>query len=212
MPRHTTRPPSGNSSPRPGHRAVYGRGYRRARAAAFKRSKGLCQHCGLRPAVEAHHYALKYPDDGTVTADDLTALCLLCHWSATFRRALDRVMGAGTWVILAAATRPAGGRRPAPRHQPRACGPEPEGPGLDLRTLVERCRLQLFVGCLACERFVKLDGVAPFKHCGWRVSIRELRRRLFCCKCRSRTRWVLRGAWPPAGGGVSPTEEKEGQR
>ena len=73
MPRHTTRPPSGNSSPRPGHRAVYGRGYRRARAAAFKRSKGLCQHCGLRPAVEAHHYALKYPDDGTVTADDLTA-------------------------------------------------------------------------------------------------------------------------------------------
>ncbi len=105
MPRRTTRPPSGNSSPRAGRRAVYGRGYRRARAAAFKRSKGLCQHCGLRPAVEAHHYALKYPDDGTVTADDLTALCLLCHWSATFRRALDRVMGAGTWVILAWQTR-----------------------------------------------------------------------------------------------------------
>ena len=111
-------------------------------------------------------------------------------------------------VILAAATRPAGGRRPAPRRRPRACGPEPEGPGLDLRTLVERCRLQLFVGCLACERFVKLDGVASFKRCGWRVSIRELRRRLFCCKCRSRTRWVLLGAWPPAGGGVSPQKKR----
>ena len=200
MPRPPTRPPSGNSDPRPVRRNVYGRGYRRARAAAFKRSRGLCQLCGRRPAVEAHHYALKYPDDRSVTADDLTALCLLCHWSATFRRVMDRVIGAGTWVILAAATRPAAGRRPAPRQQPRACGPEPEGPGLDLRTLVERCRLQLFVGCLACERFVKLDGVAPFKNCGWRVSIGDLRRRLFCCKCRSRTRWVLLGAWPPAGG------------
>ena len=209
MPRHTTRPPSGNSSPRPRHRAVYGPGVSAGGAAAFKRSKGLCQHCGLRPAVEAHHYALKYPDDSTVTADDLTALCLLCHWSATFRRALDRAMGAGTWVILAAATRPAGGRRPAPRHQPRACGPEPEGPGLDIQTLVDRYRLQLFVGCLACERFVKLDGVTPFKRCGWRVPVRDLRRRLFCCKCHSRTRWVLLGAWPPAGGGTPPRAGQE---
>ncbi len=116
MPQHPSRPPGGNSNPRPGCRDVYGPGYRRARAAAFKRSKGLCQLCGRRPAVEAHHYALKYPDAGAVTADDLTPLCRLCHWIGTFRRALDRVFGAGTWVILAAGTRPAAGRRPALRH------------------------------------------------------------------------------------------------
>ena len=36
---------------------VYGPGYRRERRAAFQRSGGMCQLCGLFPAAEAHHWA-----------------------------------------------------------------------------------------------------------------------------------------------------------
>ena len=194
-------------------RRVYGPGYRRARAEAFRRSGGVCQVCGSRRAEEAHHWALRYPADADVTADDLTAVCRRCHGAATFRRLLDRLDSAGLWVVLAIGARPApraprGGRparQPVPRRQPRHCH-APERPATqraatNLRVLVEQCRLTLFVGCLACGRFVRLDRVAYFQQRGWDMSVAALHRRLCCCKCRSHTQWVLLGGSPVAPSG-----------
>ena len=56
----------------------------------------------------------------------------------------------------------------------------------------------LVVGCLACERYVRLDAVLSHRPCWRSMSVTQLRRRLCCCRCRSRTRWVLLGGWPPA--------------
>ncbi len=198
------------------HRVTYGAGYRRARKEAFARSNKICQHCGLRPATQAHHWALRYPADHEITANDLTALCDRCHHGATFQRLLDRVGCAGMWFILAMAfeerwARPrsdgaASRRRHVARHRPRICSaperaaeacPAPEGLQLDLRSLVVKCKLTLVAGCLACDRFVRLNAVEPFRLHGWSGSIQDLRRRLCCCRCRSRTRWILLAYWPP---------------
>lgn len=194
-------------------RTSYGRGYRCARAASFRRSRGACQLCGRRRAQEAHHWALHYPDDDTVTAADLTALCRTCHWMATLVRLLDRAGVARVWLVLTGGSQPASRRVGAARLRPRGCGtpeglasalPAPVDPGLELRLLEERCRLRLVVGCLACRRFVRLDGVEYFRRHGWRsMTVADLRRRLRCCRCRTRTRWVLLAGWPPAGGGAS---------
>ena len=198
------------------HRVIYGPGYRRARKEAFARSRGICQYCGRRRATEAHHWSLRYPTDDEITANDLTALCRRCHQGATFRRLLDRVGCAGVWMILATALerrrpraacgdRIAGGRRCATRRRSRSCRapeqapvahPAPASPEPDLRTLVLRCGLTLVAGCLACDRFVRLDAVARFRRHGWSGSIADLRRQLCCCRCRSRTRWVLLASWP----------------
>ena len=195
---------------------TYGPGYWRARKEVFARSNNICQYCGRRRAWEAHHWGLRYPADDKVTANDLIALCRPCHWLATFRRLLDRVGGTGVWVILATALESrcagasrgdaaAGGRRRVARHEPRSCGvpervttarTEPDGPELDLQTLVLRCRLTLVAGCLACDRFVRLDALERFRRRGWSGSIADLRRGLWCCRCRSRTRWVLLASWP----------------
>ena len=202
-------------------RVVYGPGYRRARERAFRRSRGLCQLCGKRRAQEAHHWALRYPADDEVTADDLTALCRLCHWPATLQRLLDRTGEQPVWLVLATPTFPAspprgarsrGGRQRVPRREPRSCaaperpspsGPSPGAPALALQTLVERCHLALFAGCLRCRRFVRLDSTPHFQERGFSGSVGDLRRRLCCCRCRSRTQWVLLGGWPSAGSGAA---------
>ena len=182
---------------------VYGPGYRRERRAAFQRSGGMCQLCGLFPAAEAHHWAWRYPADADVTANDLTALCRRCHWAATLLRLTGRAQ-AGVWFILATG-RPSGRRRKrVVRHQPRSCrGPATGAPEPDLYALIERCHLVLVAGCLACERYVRLDAVLSHRPCWRSMSVTQLCRRLCCCRCRSRTRWVLLGGWPPAEPGGS---------
>ena len=57
--------------------------HRAARSKAFERSDGLCQSCGLREATEGHHWAISYPKEEDMTANDLTALCWICHLIAT---------------------------------------------------------------------------------------------------------------------------------
>ncbi len=203
-------------------RVVYGPRYQRARELAFRRSGGRCQLCGKRPAQEAHHWALRYPADDKVTADDLTALCRLCHWLATLRRLLDRSGDQPLWLVLATPTFPGplppggarsrGGRQRAPRRQPRLCAaperpstsrPGAGEPALALRSLVERCHLKLIAGCLRCQRFVRLDSTPHFRDRGWSGSVGDLRRRLCCCRCRSRTQWVLLGGLPSAASGAA---------
>lgn len=190
------------------HKVVYGPGYRRARLEAFQRSGGICQFCGLRPAEEAHHWSRRYPPDEKITADHLTALCRLCHRAATLRRLFARTQ-AGVWFILALATPPVRRQRVA-RHRPRDCrGPEPSAASHpatratepDLHALIERCHLELVAGCLACERYVRLDAVLLLRRCGRSTSLTELGRRLCCGRCRSRTRWVLLAGWPADGTG-----------
>ena len=187
-------------------KVVYGPGYWRARREAFNRSGGWCQFCGLFRAEEAHHWAWRYPADDKITANDLTALCPPCHWIATLRRLTGRARS-GVWFILATAAVPNRRRKRVARQAPRSCrGParpvvrsaatrttEP-----DLRALIEKCHLVLVVGCLDCERYVRLDTVLSPRPCWQSISVAQLRRRLCCCRCRSRARWVLLGGWPPA--------------
>ena len=184
-------------------RVVYGPGYRRARDGAFRRSRGICQLCGKRPATEGHHWALFYPADDEVTADHLTALCCFCHWVATLLRLLDRTGETMLWVVLATA-RPPRGRR-ASRRGPRSCGapelPSAEAPTLDLHALVERCHATLFVRCLGCGHSVRLDSLEHFRRRGCSGSATDLHR-LCCCRCRS-ANWIILGGWPRTGEGVS---------
>ena len=35
--------------------------FRDARERAFTRSNGVCQFCGLAPAEQGHHWAIRYP-------------------------------------------------------------------------------------------------------------------------------------------------------
>ena len=56
-------------------------------------------------------------------------------------------------------------------------------------------------GCLRCRRFVRLDSTPHFQKRGFLGSVGDLRRRRCCCRCRSRTQWVLLGGWPSAGSG-----------
>ena len=187
-------------------KVVYGPGYRRARREAFDRVGNWCQFCGLFPAEEAHHWAWRYPADEEITAADLTALCRHCHWVATLRRLMARAQS-GVWVILAMPPLLVHRRQHVARHAPRVCrGPErPMGPrgatravDPDLRALTERCHLVLVVGCVACQRYVRLDAVLSDLPCWRSLTLTQLRRRLCCCQCRSRARWVLLGGWPPA--------------
>ncbi|MYC36242.1 MAG: hypothetical protein F4X66_04940 [Chloroflexi bacterium] len=58
--------------------------HRAARAQAFARSDGVCQFCGMRDANEGHHWEFwSYKPEKDTTADDLTALCVVCHEIAT---------------------------------------------------------------------------------------------------------------------------------
>ena len=193
-----------------GRRVVYGLGYQRARREAFERVGHLCQLCGARPAAEAHHYALHYPADHEVTANDLTALCRPCHWVATLLRLLDRTGGKPVWFVLATAKSSAGRPR-APRRRPRSCGPQEQPAAgaavLDLHALVKRCHLVLFVGCMRCRRFVRLDAVEYFRRRGWSRTGRSLRR-LSCCRCRSRRHWVVLGGCPRSIEGLSARHPK----
>lgn len=66
---------------------VYGGNYPKAKRLALARSGGKCQLCGLRRAVEAHHWAWPdYPSGEEVQGHDLTALCKVCHELATLLR------------------------------------------------------------------------------------------------------------------------------
>ncbi len=49
----------------------------RARDECLERSDHLCQGCGVRAAVEAHHYC--YPPEKETTANHLTGFCEHCH-------------------------------------------------------------------------------------------------------------------------------------
>ena len=48
-----------------------------ARDECLERSDHRCQGCGVRDAVEAHHYC--YPPEEKTTANHLTGLCEYCH-------------------------------------------------------------------------------------------------------------------------------------
>ena len=75
-------------------RDPYGGNFKLARAQAFDRSGGTCQLCGTAQATDAHHWALDdYPSGEDVTADDLVALCTLCHEVATTLRRTLRAGG-----------------------------------------------------------------------------------------------------------------------
>ena len=66
----------------------------KARATAFARSNGVCQLCGVAPAVESHHWAWpKYPRERDLIGDDLTALCQGCHEVATKIRRIHKYHG-----------------------------------------------------------------------------------------------------------------------
>lgn len=198
-----------------------GPGYESARDEALERSGGVCQCCGRWRATQVHHRALRYPPDWKVTAADLIAVCAPCHWVISFRRLLDRAGDPGMCVILATglesgypeparAARRSGGRRRVAHHHPRNCSAPaaaappgaPKSRELDLWSLVVRCHLVLVVGCLGCDRYVRLDTLKPFRCGKWRGSVADLRRRLCCCRCRSRTKWILLGCWPPDGTGA----------
>ena len=202
---------------------TYGPGYESARDEALERAGGICRCCGRRKATQAHHRALHYPPDRKVTAADLIGVCVPCHRLISFRRLLDRAGDPGVWVILATGLesryleaardeRSTGGRRCVARHHPRHCGAPAlaaaprgasKGRELDLWSLVVRCHLVLVVGCLGCDRFVRLDTLERFRCGRWLGSVADLRRRLCCCRCGSRTRWLLLGCWPPAGPGTN---------
>ena len=72
----------------------------RARDEAHLRSNGWCQLCGWRKSKQAHHWALIYPSEEDLTANDLTALCKECHDIATELRRYHRT-GADTAKALA---------------------------------------------------------------------------------------------------------------
>lgn len=199
-----TVPPCAASALAWARNAANGPGYWAARRIAFDRSDGICQFCGLYPAEEAHHWAFRYPADSDITADDLTALCRSCHWIATLRRVTGRAR-AGVWFVLAVGRSAVRARKCVSRVHPRHCrSPHRLAPSRsvvspvepDLRALEERCHLVLVIGCLACDRYVRLAAVAALRRCPRSMSVNELRRRLLCCRCRSRTRWVLLGGWP----------------
>ena len=75
-------------------RDPYGGNFKLARAQAFDRSGGTCQLCGTAQATDAHHWAFDdYPSGEDVTADDLVALCKMCHEVATTLRRTLRAGG-----------------------------------------------------------------------------------------------------------------------
>ena len=65
----------------------------KAKAKEFKRTGGICRFCGQRAAMEAHHWADKYPRINTETADDLSAMCRICHGMMTELRRFQRAGG-----------------------------------------------------------------------------------------------------------------------
>lgn len=66
---------------------AYGGNFPKAKRLAIARSQGKCQFCGLRKAVEGHHWAWpNYPSGEDVQGHDLTALCKPCHELATVIR------------------------------------------------------------------------------------------------------------------------------
>ena len=67
--------------------------YRRARAWARARSRGVCQGCGYSLAEHAHHWLLLYPPPAATTPDHLTALCRFCHRVMTLLRRFLSVGG-----------------------------------------------------------------------------------------------------------------------
>ena len=67
--------------------------YRQARLGALARSGDVCQFCGQYPADETHHWARNYPSEKDTTPDDLTALCRVCHSTATALRQFIREGG-----------------------------------------------------------------------------------------------------------------------
>ena len=52
---------------------TYGPGFRNARTQALRRSQGVCQFCGQRPATQGHHWATHYPRDDDITASVTSA-------------------------------------------------------------------------------------------------------------------------------------------
>ena len=106
-------------------KSVYGPGYRAARAKAFERAKGECQYCGDAKAVEAHHRGFhQYPSDDEVNANDLIALCNLCHGVATnMRRQLRR--GSSRFEIASKTNRSIA-----------SCSTQSESPGLTVSSYI----------------------------------------------------------------------------
>ena len=78
-------------------RETYGPDYQVARAAAFKRTGGICSFCGLKPARDAHHWAYQKP----VRPEHLIPLCRPCHQTASARRRMLLAgLRDGDWLDL----------------------------------------------------------------------------------------------------------------
>lgn len=71
----------------PRHRTVYNRQYRKRRQQALRKAKGLCQRCGIRPAVETHH-SIAVAQGGKDS--ELVPLCLRCHREITREQLAER--------------------------------------------------------------------------------------------------------------------------
>ena len=73
--------------------------YRKARVTALSRTNHTCQFCGMRPAVETHHWYYP-PKEENVLPDHLTSLCRSCHDLATTKRRFLR-LGGDEWQFNA---------------------------------------------------------------------------------------------------------------
>ena len=96
-----------------------------------RRSRGICQLCGNRAATEGHHWAEQYPSGDDVTADDLTALCNLCHVLATTLRRFHRAFALVKSICLK--------RAPAPSTEEAGRNPKPRFGSTDAALLVPEC-------------------------------------------------------------------------
>jgi 5-methylcytosine-specific restriction endonuclease McrA len=57
--------------------------WRERRVDAFRRAKGICEHCNTRPATEVHHRT--YIRVFNEHPNDLVALCRPCHADIHFK-------------------------------------------------------------------------------------------------------------------------------
>ena len=63
--------------------------------------------------------------------------------------------------------------------------------GVVLRTLADHRRFVLVACCVACGRYVALDHAALAARFGWDAPLDELRRRMTCRRCGTRTGRIL---------------------
>ena len=88
-------------------------------------------------------------------------------------------------------------REPARALRKAAGGTPPVG--LVLQTLADYRGFTLTALCRSCERYVELEHAAVAGRFGWDAALDELRRRMTCRRCGTRTGHVLVGDGSPRG-------------